>query len=378
MKPFRLSLHSVEPRRFGSGWLSGALSTALGAIGLGAVVCFHFPSFLTVPELRALYPLPFIRGLLHLVLVGAFVLGALSACLRQNKALGLAGITFTLMAAVLGGSQVPLDRELTDGPFLGLDWFLLNLIVYSAVFIPLERLFAHRPEQSILRRGWRTDLAYFFVSALLLQVTTLLTLRPAMVFFDWAAEPGVHAWIRSQPSALQFVEILVLTDLAQYWIHRAFHAAPILWRFHRIHHSAEAMDWLAGSRLHLVDVAVTRGLTYVPLYVLGFGEPAIFAYVVFVSIQATFIHANVRFDVGPMTWWLATPRFHHWHHAAGRDAIDKNFAVHLPVLDRLFGTFYLPKDRWPESYGLADGEPVPGGYVRQFVQPFLVDAADRS
>ena len=97
------------------------------------------------------------------------------------------------------------------------------------------------------------------------------------------------------PAAVQFVAILAVTDFTQYWIHRAFHRVPALWRIHAIHHSAETMDWLAGSRLHLVDVAVTRGLTYVPIYVLGFAEGPLFAYVAFVSIQATFIHANVRF-----------------------------------------------------------------------------------
>ena len=102
------------------------------------------------------------------------------------------------------------------------------------------------------------------------------------------------------------------------------------------------MDWLAGSRLHLVDVAVTRGLTYVPIYVLGFAEAALVAYVVFVSVQATFIHANVRFEFGPLRWLVATPRFHHWHHGTEPEAVDKNFAVHLPVLDWLFGTFHLP------------------------------------
>ena len=142
-------------------------------------------------------------------------------------------------------------------------------------------------------------------------------------------------------------------------MHRAFHRVPVLWRFHRIHHSADVMDWLAGSRLHLVDVAVTRGLTYVPIYLLGFAEPPLFAYVAFVSVQATFIHANVRFRFGPLRWVLATPQFHHWHHGAEPEAVDKNFAVHLPVLDRLFGTCYLPKDQWPASYGLADGATVP-------------------
>jgi lathosterol oxidase len=361
---------TATSRAFGTGWLSGVVSVVFGAVGLGTVCCFHFPSLLTVPELRALYPIPFIRAVLHLVLVWSFIAGVISVCLRRRKVLGMTGIGLTLVAALLGGSRVPLDGELRSGPFLGLDWFVLNLIAYSALFIPLERLFARRPTQNVLRTGWRTDLVYFFLSALLVQVTTLLTMMPAMTLVSWASSVRVHAVVSSLPFAVQFVAILVLTDVVQYWVHRAFHRVPFLWRFHRIHHSADVMDWLAGSRLHLVDVAVTRGLTYIPIYVLGFAEAPLFAYVAFVSIQATFIHANVRFHFGRLRWVLATPQFHHWHHGAEREAVDKNFAVHLPVLDRLFGTCYLPGDRWPASYGLADGTVVPPGYLRQFIAPF--------
>ena len=367
-----------DPKHFGSGWISGLFSTAFGAIGLGAVLCFHYPSFLTVPALRGLYPVPYIRALLHLVLVAAFLLGVLSIVLRKRKVLGLTGIVFTLVAALLGGSRVPIEGELSDGPFLGLDWFLLNLIAYSAVFIPLERLFARREDQPVLRRGWRTDLVYFFVSALLVQVTTVLTLKPAMVFFRWATDADLQAWVAGQPFALQFVGLLLVADLTQYWVHRLFHTVPRLWRIHAIHHSTEVMDWLAGSRLHLVDVVVTRGLMYVPVYLLGFAQAPIFAYLAFVSIQATFIHANIRFDFGPLRWVLATPRFHHWHHGAEREAINKNFAVHLPLLDWLFGTFHLPKGRWPLSYGIeADSTPTEG-YGRQFVYPFLPQLGNQS
>jgi lathosterol oxidase len=347
------------------------LSVTLGAIGLGAVLCFHHPSLLTTPEARALYPIPYVRALLHVFLVGAFVLGVGSVCLRRNGyRLGAAGIALTLVAALLGGSRVPVDGELRDGPFLGLDWFLLNVMAYSAVFVPLERMFARRQEQPVFRPGWRTDLTYFFVSALLVQVTTLLTLKPAMVFFDWARHPAVAARVQGLPFLVQFAAILVLTDLMQYAIHRLFHAVPALWRFHAVHHSAEQMDWLAGSRLHLVDVAVTRGLTYVPIYVLGFAEAPLYAYIAFVSVQATFIHANVRFEFAPVRWLIATPQFHHWHHAAEREAVDKNFAVHLPLLDRLFGTYYQPKGRWPAAYGIAGGEAVPDGFWRQLLYPW--------
>jgi sterol desaturase/sphingolipid hydroxylase (fatty acid hydroxylase superfamily) len=372
-----ISTTTTQPAHFGQGWISGVFSVFLGILGLGTVICFHFPSLLTMPELRTLYPVPWIRAALHLTLLMALLLGAISVCLRYNKALGAAGITLAMMAWLLGGSGVSVNGgELRNGPFLGLDWLLLNLIGYSVIFVPIERLFPLHPEQPVFRRQWRVDMIYFAVSALLVQMTTLLTMRPAMVLFDWARNAWVSGFVKDLPFAAQFLFILILSDLTQYWVHRWFHVMPFLWRFHSIHHSAEVMDWLAGSRLHLIDAVITRAISYVPIYVLGFSEQAMFAYVAWVVIQATFIHSNVRWKFRWLQPLLATPAFHHWHHSAAPEAVDKNFAVHLPVLDRIFGSYYLP-DRWPESYGLApDSPPVPEGFVSQFVYP-LAGAASR-
>jgi lathosterol oxidase len=361
MKP-HFSLETTQPTSFGHGWISGVLSVLLGVLGFGAVCCFLAPSYLTMPELRALYPIPWVRALLHAVLLAAFVLGLISVTLRYNKALGTVGMSLALGAWLLGGSEATFTGEVRNGPFLGLDWLLLNIIGYSIVFIPIERIFPLRV-QPIFRKHWRVDLIYFAVSNLIVQLSTLLTLRPAMVLFDWARVP----WGARLPFAVQFVLVLILSDLTQYWVHRAFHVIPFLWRFHAIHHSVETMDWLAGSRLHLVDAIATRAISYVPIYVFGFSERAMFAYVAWVVIQATFIHANVRWEFRWLRPLLATPAFHHWHHSAEREAVDKNFAVHLPVLDRLFGSYYLP-DRWPKSYGLAEGE-VPETYVGQLMAP---------
>lgn len=120
-------------------------------------------------------------------------------------------------------------------------------------------------------------------------------------------------------------------------------------------------------------MVVTRSLVLVPLFVLGFAEPALHAYLVFVSFHAVFIHANVRFRLRALEPLLVTPRFHHWHHAAASEARDRNFAVHLPWLDRIFGTSYLP-DGWPSEYGIA-GQPVPEGYLGQFVYPLRVQSS---
>ncbi|AMV30677.1 Fatty acid hydroxylase superfamily protein [Pirellula sp. SH-Sr6A] len=359
-----------EPVRWGTGWISGVLGITLGIFGFGAVVCMRFPDWLTMPALRELYPLPVLRVLLQAVLVVGFGLGIISLSLRKKPILGGIACALAMMAALLGGAQVPIGQNTTpEGPFFGLDWFLLNLFVWTTIFIPLERMFALRAEQPIFRHGWRTDLSYFLVSAVLIQWTTIATLKPAETLFAWTVDMEWRRWIGSQPIILQILAILLITDFVQYWVHRAFHRIPWLWRFHSIHHSAEAMDWLAGSRLHIVDVLVTRSLTYIPLFALGFSEWALVIYAVLVSVQATMIHANLRFLFGPLRYFFVTPQFHHWHHSDESEGIDKNFAVHLPVWDFLFGSFFLPGNRWPRSYGVH-GEKLPEGFVRQLAVPF--------
>src|SRR6185436_18775382 len=142
-----------------------------------------------------------------------------------------------------------------------------------------------------------------------------------------------------------------------------------LWRFHAVHHSAQCMDWMAGARMHFLEILILRGTTVIPMIVLGFSPGAVNAYLLIVYLYATFVHANLGFRFGFLEKFLVTPRFHHWHHGIEKEAIDVNFAVHFPILDWIFGTYFLPKDRWPDGYGIS-GHPVPKGYVAQFKYPF--------
>ncbi len=157
-------------------------------------------------------------------------------------------------------------------------------------------------------------------------------------------------------------------DLVSYWTHRAFHMVPALWKFHAIHHSSLHMDWLAGSRTHLVDALANRTLGFVPIFVIGFAAPPLYAYLLFVSFHAVYIHANVNHRWPFLRWILATPEFHHWHHTSEQEGIDKNFAVFLPVLDVAFGTAHQPP-HWPRRYGTVNFQP-PETYLGQMRYPF--------
>ena len=129
-----------EPSGFGTGWWSGVLSAFFGVLALGAVVCLHFPQLLTSPELRPLYPMHVMRLVIQAVILGAIVLGVISAMLRRKKVLALTGMSLALVATLLGGASVPINQTLHAGPAIGLDWFLLDMLLMTLIFSPIEVL----------------------------------------------------------------------------------------------------------------------------------------------------------------------------------------------------------------------------------------------
>ena len=158
------------------------------------------------------------------------------------------------------------------------------------------------------------------------------------------------------PLPVQVLAIMLITDFAQYWIHRLSHHWSLLWRFHRVHHSVGTMDWLAGSRLHIVDILVTRSFSLIPMAVLGFGEQAIKIYLPILALQSVFIHCNVD---SPLRWLhkvVATPQFHHWHHTKDASLSNRNFSISLPIYDLIFGIFHCPSTGWPTDYVLIDDD----------------------
>jgi lathosterol oxidase len=350
---------------------AGYISVFLGILSLCGVVCFKFPEVFTSQEFRAIYSVDLMRVLLFWGLVVAFFSGVASYLLNKAKTLAWIGISSATLASLLGGSNIEVKLFESSAYSFGLDWFVINILFSMIIFFPLEKTFALNKEQRILREEWRIDLTYFFISHLLVQFVFLWANTFPKIAFTWATNAGLQSSIQSMPMAVQFLIAVIVADFCQYIVHRAHHKIPILWRFHSIHHSCKTLDWLAGSRLHLVEVFITRGFVMVPLYVLGFSEGALNAYVILVGIQAVAIHANIGINFNWCRFLLATPQYHHWHHAKDDDFVDVNYAVHLPLIDILFGTFKCPKNQWPKSYGIVGAEP-PTGFWKQFIYPFKV------
>lgn len=357
-------------RRFGSGWISGILGLILGIASLGLVLVMRFPGIFGAVEFSALRSAPGFRLFFMLLMIVAYVSSLLSLVLRDRKWLGGFGLLLTLVASALGGSRsTEVITDLTPA-YLGLDFFILRMVFTGLLFVPLETLFPRRKDQPLFRTEWREDLFYFLVSSMLVQLITWLSFGPARALFDltvgWAA---FRAWVSHWPFLGQLISIMVLTDLVQYWVHRAFHRIPFLWRFHAVHHSAQVMDWMAGARMHFLEILALRGTTVLPMILLGFSQDAVNIYILIVYLMATFAHSNIGWKFKWLDRWLVTPRFHHWHHGIEKEAIDVNFSIHFPWLDRIFGTHHLPQDRWPEGYGIQ-GHPVPSGYWKQWWYPF--------
>jgi len=345
------------------------MSAGLGILSLMGVLCFHFPELLTSKEFRATYSETLARNLLLIGLIAAFAMGTLAILRNRNRRIALTGVISAALAVLLGGATVHFN-EIESTPYsLGLDWFVMSLFFSTIVFVPIERML-HVRNQSPLRPEWRTDLAYYFVGHILVQFILIAVTASTTTMDALIASDTVKAAIQSWPIWLQFILAVFVADVFQAGLHRIYHNVPFLWRFHAVHHSSRHMDWLAGSRIHLIEILLTRTAVLTPLVVLGFSAPAINGYVILVGVQAVLAHANLRINFGWLEYVLVTPRYHHWHHARHADYMDVNYAIHLPLVDMLMGTFKRPPaNTWPDEYGVMKLETVPTGIVAQTLMP---------
>ena len=356
--------------RPGRGLASGVVALALGILCFLGVLAFHFPEYLTTPQLRKSYNVEVMRQLLYWSLVVAGAVALFNIVFGRVRWLSLAAFVLIGLTLLLGAHKVEVDPNFPDNtPYIGLDWFILDLLGSTLIFVFIEKFFALRKDQPVFRPEWQTDFHHFIVNHMAVGFVLLATNLFVHKLFGWAATDGVQAWVRGLPFFGALLLIVLVADLVQYATHRAYHEVPVLWRLHAVHHSVKSMDWLAGSRQHIIELIITRTLVLAPIFVLGFSKEVIDAYIVIVGFQAVFNHANVSVRLGPLRYVIVTPNFHHWHHAQDDEAIDKNYAAHFAFIDHLFGTAVQSDREWPARYGVV-GDYVPGGFWKQLAFPF--------
>jgi sterol desaturase/sphingolipid hydroxylase (fatty acid hydroxylase superfamily) len=361
-------IHKDIKLKFGEGLISGVIAFLLSLLSFLGVLAFYFPEYLTTPDLRKIYDVDFIRQLMFYALVLAGGLATFNIVRGNKKRLGLASWLLILITVMLGANSVEVKDFAADTPYIGMDWFILDLLASSLIFIVIEKIWPFR-DQSVLRLGWQTDLNHFLLNHLMVGFVLLVANHFVSNVFGWAVGRGTEEMIAALPFVAQVFLIILFADLVQYASHRAYHEIPFLWRFHAVHHSAKRMDWLAGSRQHILELMLTRSLVLVPVFVLGFPKEVVDTYIIVVGFQAVFNHANVNFNFGWLKYFIVTPQFHHWHHASDDAAIDRNYAAHFSFIDYLFGTAVKGEKDWPVEYGVV-GNYVPDGVFKQILFPF--------
>lgn len=356
--------------KIGEGRISGAISVFLGSLSLLGILCFKFPEQLTTPDFREVYTPEIVENLMFGTTIATFLFALISLILNKKKGYATVGAILGILSVIFGSFTIEGRAVDKSSWSIGLDWLILDLFIMVLIFVPIELFLPKNKEQSKFHKEWKTDLLYFAISHLAIQLLGVLTKKPAVAFFGWMHIENIHEWIQSLPFIIELFIALLITDIFQYWAHRFFHSHHYLWRFHSVHHSTENMDWLAGSRTHFIDIFFTRSMTYIPLYILGFSTLTFNVYIIFIAIHAVLIHANTRFNFGFLKYIITTPQYHHWHHCQESEHYGKNFAVVFPFIDKIFGTYYLPNQVWPKGTGLVDAS-FPKGFLNQLVFPFM-------
>lgn len=217
-------------------------------------------------------------------------------------------------------------------------------------------------------REWMTDLTHAIGNRTLILPVVALTTAATGSLVHVVTPEVVRDRFHSAPWIARVLLLLVLTDLANYWVHRAMHRVPALWRLHRVHHSSERLDWLATARGHPLDLALSLTVIALPSYALGATtEGAVL--ITFLFLYPFLLHTDAKLPVPAVDHVVVTPRFHHWHHSADPIAHGRNLGSVFSVWDRLFGTA-LTVDHLPAHYGADDRALAEGNYLTHLLSPF--------
>ncbi|MGH6893483.1 MAG: sterol desaturase family protein [Dongiaceae bacterium] len=220
---------------------------------------------------------------------------------------------------------------------------LIRLGAFAGIFVAMAlwELLAPRRQQAVGRfRRWPSNLGIVALNTVLLR----LAFPIAAVGTALAAE--THRWglfhVLAAPSWLAIVASVILLDLAIYLQHVLFHAVPVLWRLHRMHHADLEFDVTTGARFHPIEILLSMGIKLGIIAALGTPAVAVLAFEVLLNATSMFNHGNVRVPQRldrALRRIVVTPDMHRVHHSVVPRETNSNFGFSLPWWDRLFGTY---------------------------------------
>jgi sterol desaturase/sphingolipid hydroxylase (fatty acid hydroxylase superfamily) len=181
------------------------------------------------------------------------------------------------------------------------------------------------------------------------------------------------------PAWVSVLLAVAALDLAIYLQHVLFHAVPVLWRLHRMHHADLEIDVTTGARFHPIEILLSMGIKLGVVAALGAPAVAVFVFEVLLNATSMFNHSNVRMPAWldrVLRWVVVTPDMHRVHHSIVVRETNSNFGFNLPWWDRLFGTY---RDRPTAGHetmiiGIEQfREPAEQRLDRMLTQPFRED-----
>lgn len=266
----------------------------------------------------------------------------------------------------------PVLTSILHGAELSLIWMAGFFVVFSL----LAKIAPCNPGQPILRKDALADIAYSLIIPVFTRFVRIFFLSMGVFFLfphqdmDTVREYLSQGYgpLSQMPVWLQAAVIFLISDVVLYWTHRWFHGRK-LWRIHAIHHSSPHVDWLSAYRFHPINSWLTFTLLDAATLLAGFSPAAIAAMASVNAIYSAMVHANLNWTFGPFKYLFASPVFHRWHHTSQTEGLDKNFAPTFPLLDIMFGTFYMPEGRVPEHFGVR-GSDIGDSFFEHMIWPF--------
>lgn len=238
-------------------------------------------------------------------------------------------------------------------PFIRLASFLI--IFTSMSLWELRR--PYRRLSQLRRERWSINLGLTALNSLLVWIT-VGGISYATACFAAAQGVGMLYWFALPEWAAVILTLLVL-DFTVYVQHILFHAVPLLWRLHRVHHADLGFDATTGLRFHPIEIFLSLGLKAAVIMLVGATPWAVVAFEVLLNASSVFNHGNVALPLR-IDWWLrwllVTPDMHRIHHSMQEMETNSNFGFSVSWWDRLCGTYraesVLGRDRL--EIGLRD------------------------
>ena len=251
----------------------------------------------------------------------------------------------------------------------------LTLGIYVGVaglLVLCEYALAFSQEWGTAVKGNLTDFVYVGAATLTEKATFVLCATVAAIFGRLlSSHLGISPWPSDWSFAFQVVVALLIADVGTYLRHRLFHASPLLWRFHQIHHSATGLYWIRSAYTHpLEQFAIMLAIMF-PIALLGAGNEVVLVVAFVYGLSGLLQHANIDARSAFLNRIFATTEVHRIHHGANEEGNRSNFSAFFVFMDMLFGTYRRPElHPAPRRVGLEGVKAFPGDFLTHLALPF--------